>query len=113
MAAVGTTAGPVAGAGFLLLGLMWIGCTLEALLRIRGGDVEGHRRWMVRSVALTLAAVTLRLYLGGATALGADVRRRLPGDRLAVLGAEPGRGAVVAGPPPAGGVSLSPLAAGR
>ena len=27
---------------------------------------------MVRSVALTLSAVTLRLYLGGATALGAD-----------------------------------------
>lgn len=72
VAAIGTTAGPVAGAGFLLLGLMWIGTTLEALLRVRGGDVEGHRRWMVRSVALTLSAVTLRLYLGGATALGAD-----------------------------------------
>ena len=72
VAAIGTTAGPVAGAGFLLLGLLWIGCTLEALLRIRGGDVEGHRRWMVRSVALTLSAVTLRLYLGGATATGAD-----------------------------------------
>jgi hypothetical protein len=72
VAAVGTTAGPVAGAGFLLLGLMWVGCTLEAFLRIRAGDVAGHRRWVVRSVALTLAAVTLRLYLGSATALGAD-----------------------------------------
>ena len=40
VAAIGTTAGPVAGAGFLLLGLLWIGCTLEALLRIRGGDVR-------------------------------------------------------------------------
>lgn len=71
VAALGTTAGPVAGAGFLLLGLAWIGCTAEALLRVRAGDVEGHRRWMVRSVALTLSAVTLRLYLGAAGALGA------------------------------------------
>lgn len=72
VAAVGTTAGPVAGAGFLLLGLAWLGCTAEALLRVRSGDLDGHRRWMVRSVALTLAAVTLRLYLGSATAAGAD-----------------------------------------
>lgn len=72
VAAVGTTAGPVAGAGFLLLGLAWLGCTAEAVLRVRSGDVDGHRRWMVRSVALTLAAVTLRLYLGTATAAGAD-----------------------------------------
>lgn len=71
VAALGTTAGPVAGAGFLLLGLAWVGCTAEALLRVRAGDVEGHRRWMVRSVALTLAAVTLRLYLGAGGALGA------------------------------------------
>ncbi len=72
VAAVGTTAGPVAGAGFLLLGLAWVGCTAEALLRVRAGDVEGHRRWMVRSVALTLAAVTLRLHLGAGGALGAE-----------------------------------------
>jgi uncharacterized membrane protein len=71
LAAVATTAGPVAGAGFLLLGLAWIGCTVEAVLRVRAGDVAGHRRWMVRSVALTLAAVTLRLHLGTSGALGA------------------------------------------
>lgn len=72
VAALGTSAGPVAGAGFLLLGLAWLGCTAEAVLRVRAGDVEGHRRWMVRSIALTLAAVTLRAYLGTGGALGAE-----------------------------------------
>ena len=30
---------------------------------IAAGDVQAHRLWMVRSYALTLAGVTLRLYL--------------------------------------------------
>ena len=34
-----------------------------AYLAIRGGDVARHQQWMIRSFALTLAAVTLRVYL--------------------------------------------------
>lgn len=70
--ALGTTHGPVAGTGFLLLALSWVAATSVAFARIRASDVDGHRRWMVRSFALTFAAVTLRLYLGIGAAAGAD-----------------------------------------
>ena len=49
--------------GFAALGIAWIGTTLAAWVRIRSGDVAGHRAWITRSFLLTLAAVTLRLYL--------------------------------------------------
>ncbi len=49
---------------FGLLALFWLGTTFIALRRALQGDVVGHRRWMLRSVALTFAAVTLRLQLG-------------------------------------------------
>jgi uncharacterized membrane protein YozB (DUF420 family) len=62
--------GAVAGLGFGLLGALWVASTIAALVAIRGGDVTAHRRWMTRSFALTLAAVTLRLYLPAAFAAG-------------------------------------------
>ncbi|MFV3517468.1 DUF2306 domain-containing protein, partial [Mycobacterium tuberculosis] len=34
------------------------------------GRIASHRRWMVRSFALTLAAVTLRIYLPLSDVLG-------------------------------------------
>jgi uncharacterized membrane protein len=55
--------GLVTHLGFGLLGILWIVATLQAYRRIRVGDVESHRAWMTRSFALTLAAVTLRVYL--------------------------------------------------
>lgn len=55
--------GAVASAGFLLLGLFWAGSTAMAWVNIRGGQVQAHREWMVRSYALTAAAITLRMYL--------------------------------------------------
>jgi uncharacterized membrane protein len=61
--AVGSFAGPVAAVGFAALAGAWIYCTAAGVLAARGGRMEAHRRWMVRSVALTFAAVTLRLYL--------------------------------------------------
>ena len=60
---LGTTAGPIATAGFGLLGLFWLGCTAQAWRYARARDFVRHRRWMVRSYALTFAAVTLRIYL--------------------------------------------------
>jgi uncharacterized membrane protein len=57
-------AGPVGTAGFGLLALLWLGFAATAFRAIRRGDVAAHRRWMVRTFALTYGAVTLRLWLG-------------------------------------------------
>jgi uncharacterized membrane protein len=49
--------------GFILLAMLWLTTGALAYLKIRRGDVESHRQWMIRNYALTLAAVTLRLWL--------------------------------------------------
>ena len=49
--------------GFGLLGGLWLVATAMAYRHIRAGDQTSHRRWMVRSYALTYAAVMLRIYL--------------------------------------------------
>ena len=61
--ALGSSGGLVAHFGFGLMAVLWVGTTLNAYRHIRGGDVSAHRAWMLRSYALTLAAVTLRIYL--------------------------------------------------
>ncbi len=63
--------GAAASAGFLSLGVVWMFTTLYAVVAVSGGDVPTHRRWMMRSYALTFAAVTLRIYLLLAIADGA------------------------------------------
>lgn len=68
--AFGTDAGPVATAGFGLLDVIWIGCTAQALRLAMTGRYAEHRRWMIRSFALTFAAVTLRLQLPIAPIMG-------------------------------------------
>jgi uncharacterized membrane protein len=55
--------GFVTHVGFGLLAVLWLAATLQGYLRIRDSDQMGHRRWMIRSYSLTLAAVTLRIYL--------------------------------------------------
>lgn len=57
-------AGAVGTAGFGLLAVLWLACAGTAWLAILRRDVEAHRRWMVRTFALTYAAVTLRMWLG-------------------------------------------------
>src|SRR6185312_3014273 len=49
---------------FALLALLWPVFTLRGVVLAVAGDTAGHRRWMCRSVALTFAAVTLRVGLG-------------------------------------------------
>jgi uncharacterized membrane protein len=61
--ALGSTGGAVAATGFLSLAGCWLWTTGRAVLAILSGDIPEHRRWMMRSFALTLAGVTLRLYL--------------------------------------------------
>jgi uncharacterized membrane protein len=64
--------GPIASAGFLSLGACWIVSSALAYITIRRGDVAAHRRWMVRSYALTAAAITLRVLLVSSLAGGLD-----------------------------------------
>ena len=61
--ALGTSAGIIASFGFGLLAIAWIVVNLIGWQRAWTGQYASHRRWMVRSWALTLSAVTLRLYL--------------------------------------------------
>jgi uncharacterized membrane protein len=55
--------GWIAASGFLTLGAAWIAATALAVRFIRRGEALQHRRWMIRSYALTAAAITLRIYL--------------------------------------------------
>ena len=63
--------GGVAGKlGFALLALSWLGTTACGYACIRAREVDAHRRWMIRSYALTFAAVTLRLYIPASQVAG-------------------------------------------
>ena len=70
--AAGTSSGPIAMAGFGLLAILWVGFTANAWRLARARDFVRHRRWMIRSYALTFAAVTLRLYVPAALAASLD-----------------------------------------
>ena len=61
--AFGTTAGPVATAGFGGLATLWIIANVQGWRLAMARRFDEHRAWMIRSFALTFAAVTLRLYL--------------------------------------------------
>jgi len=55
--------GPVVQLGFAGLALGWLYTGFMAYRAIRAGRVEEHRAFMVRNFALTLAAVSLRVWL--------------------------------------------------
>jgi uncharacterized membrane protein len=61
--AFGTVAGPIAAAGFATMATAWLTVTAIAFEAARRRRFAAHRRWMVRSFALTLSAVTLRAVL--------------------------------------------------
>lgn len=65
MLAVNALGGIVAGWGFGLLAIVWMGVTAQAIRMAMMQNFGAHRKWMIRSFALTFAAVTLRLYLLG------------------------------------------------
>lgn len=44
-----------------LLATLWWVTTLMGVANAKKGDINSHRRWMLRSIALTTAAITLRL----------------------------------------------------
>jgi uncharacterized membrane protein len=67
--ASGTTAGPIARAGFGLLAVVWLVINLQGLRLAMTGRYAEHRQWMIRSFALTFGAVLLRVYIPIAMAM--------------------------------------------
>ncbi len=65
-----------ARASFTLLSIMWYTSTLMALIRAKQHRYESHARWMIRSYALTLSAITLRIYAYSFDALHINVPPR-------------------------------------
>jgi hypothetical protein len=59
--------GPLVLLSFVIQCSLWIYFTTTAFQLIKKGRVEEHRRWMIRSFALTLAAITLRIYIFAAS----------------------------------------------
>ncbi|MEZ4799936.1 MAG: DUF2306 domain-containing protein [Flavobacteriales bacterium] len=51
--------------GFSLLAIFWMTSTLQAFRSAKNKDFIQHRNWMILSYALTLSAVTLRLWKMG------------------------------------------------
>lgn len=69
--------GLAAQTGFATLALLWAGTALAGRRAARRGDHTAHRQWMTRNFALTLAAVTLRVWLpilllAGSPLIGVD-----------------------------------------
>lgn len=57
-------------AGFVVLGVIWIISTGLGIWHARRGDLARHRWWMQRSLALTFAAITLRIIMAPLMASG-------------------------------------------
>jgi uncharacterized membrane protein len=76
--ALSSSSGLIARAGFGLLGVLWLATTAIGYRYIRQHNSTAHRSWMIRSYALTLAAVTLRLYLPLSGMLGLSMAIAYP-----------------------------------
>lgn len=50
-------------AGFTVLSLLWFSFTFLAYKRVREHNITEHKKWMIRSYALSFSAITLRLYV--------------------------------------------------
>ncbi len=61
--ALNATGGWISSLGFGSLAVCWLIATSTAFLAIRKRDFDRHEQWMIRSYALTFAAVALRVWL--------------------------------------------------
>jgi len=62
--------GPTARAGLGIASVIWLYVSARAYMAIRDGDIRAHRVWMMRSLAMALGAVSLRVYLPALSAMG-------------------------------------------
>jgi len=76
--ALASQGGMVAHVGFGLLACFWVFTTIRGFIFIRAGHDIDHRAWMIRSYALTFAAVTLRIYLPLSLAFGVQFATAYP-----------------------------------
>ncbi len=74
----GLSTGPIAASGFSALGILWLYTTVQGLRAALARDFSTHRAWMIRSYALTFAAVTLRLYIPMSQVFGIDFALAYP-----------------------------------
>jgi uncharacterized membrane protein len=70
--AFGSTKGPIATAGFASLAVCWIVANIQGWRLAVARRFDEHRAWMLRSFAMTFAAVTLRIYIVALPMLGMD-----------------------------------------
>lgn len=68
--AFGASTGAVTTFGFGALALLWMATTATGWRLARRGRTADHRRWMIRSFALSFAFVTFRLELQAGVLLG-------------------------------------------
>jgi hypothetical protein len=59
--------GLISRIGFVTLAVLWIYFTTMALLKAKQKDFKAHKKYMMRSYALTLSALTLRAWKYGIT----------------------------------------------
>jgi uncharacterized membrane protein len=55
--------GLITEVGFATLAILWLYSGYRAYRQIRNKDIEGHRQWMIRNYALTLAGTLLRVWV--------------------------------------------------
>jgi hypothetical protein len=55
--------GPTTRASNVLLAILWLGCTVTGFRKGQLRRFAEHRRWMIRSIALTMSIITNRLWL--------------------------------------------------
>lgn len=53
--------GPIAATGDVLLAVLWLGTTTAGYVCARRGDFAQHRRWMIRSFAMTMSIIVNRV----------------------------------------------------
>ncbi len=70
--------GVVAATGFFALGLVWVVATGWGVACAVQRRFTEHRKWLLRSYALTAAGITLRIYLGMGAAAGVDIEVSYP-----------------------------------
>lgn len=54
--------GPAAAASSIMLALLWLTCTITGFRMARKRRFAEHRRWMIRSFALTFSIITNRIW---------------------------------------------------
>ncbi|MEV0679827.1 DUF2306 domain-containing protein [Actinosynnema sp. NPDC050436] len=86
--------GPVNQVGNVLMGLLWLGTTVAGYRMARQKRYADHRRWMVRSTALTLSIITNRFWaVGLGLTLPAQLDTTFGGSEVALVQAIAGTSA--------------------